>query len=47
MHHDIRQAYKRRLHHLRVQAALRGYNVPPEILMEIEDIERVIKNISM
>lgn len=46
MHADIRQAHKRRLHHLRVQAALRGYSTPPEILLEIEDIERRIKKSS-
>ena len=43
MHPDIRQAHKRRLHCLRVQAALRGYGTPPEILVEIEEIEDIIK----
>jgi hypothetical protein len=45
MHLDIRQAHKRRIRHLRVQAALWGYNTPPEILMEIEDIQALLKSV--
>lgn len=43
MHPDIRQAHEQRLHYLRVEAARKGYSTPPEILMEIEEIEGVIK----
>jgi hypothetical protein len=40
---EIKAAYKRRLKHLQIRAALRGIDTPPEVLIEIEDIERVIK----
>jgi hypothetical protein len=43
MNPDIRQAHKRRLQHLQVQAALRGYDTPPHVLMEIEDIKEYLK----
>ena len=33
---------KRRLHQLRVREARFGFNTPPEVLIEIEDVERVI-----
>ena len=40
---EIKAAYKRRLKHLQIKAALRGIDTPPEVLIEIEDIEKVIK----
>jgi hypothetical protein len=43
LHPDIRQAHKRRLHQLRIQAALMGFSTPPEILIEIEEIQGKIK----
>ena len=36
------QAKKRRLHVLKLEQARKGYNTPPEVLMEIEDLEREI-----
>jgi hypothetical protein len=46
MHPDILQAHKRRLHHLQVQAARMGYDTPPHILMEIEDVKKILKDAS-
>jgi hypothetical protein len=35
-------AHKRRLKHLKTRRALQGVNTPPEILIEIEDIEIIL-----
>lgn len=43
MDSDVKAAYRRRLKLLQIRAALRGIDTPPEVLIEIEDIERVIK----
>lgn len=47
MNSDIRQAYKRRLKCLQLRAALMGINTPPEVLLEIEDIDRLLKKSSI
>lgn len=36
---------KRRLHHLKLQEARKGYSTPPETLIEIEDIEKEIRQL--
>jgi hypothetical protein len=41
-----REAHTRRLIHLKVRRAIQGINTPPEILIEIEDIEGILGNIS-
>jgi hypothetical protein len=46
MNADELKAHLRRLAHLRVRAALQGINTPPEVLIEIEDIESKISNIN-
>ena len=43
MHPEIEAAYQQRLHHLRVKAAMYGLDTPPHVLMEIEDIEGLLK----
>jgi hypothetical protein len=41
-----REAHTRRLIHLKVRRAMQGINTPPEIRMEIEEIEGILGNIS-
>jgi hypothetical protein len=43
MHPNLRQAHKQRLYHLQVQAARMGYETPPHVLMEIEELEGLFK----
>lgn len=45
MHQDIKAALKDRLHLLRVKAATYGFDTPPHVLMEIEDIEGILKKV--
>ncbi len=44
MNQLVRDAHKRRLRYLQIQAALKGISTPPEILIEIADIKTLIKN---
>jgi hypothetical protein len=42
MNKEVQKAYKRRLGKLEIRAAYYGINAPPEVLMEIEDIQEVL-----
>ncbi len=39
---EERKEHERRLKHLRIRAAKQGVNTPPEVLTEIEDIQRLL-----
>src|SRR5262245_58648394 len=41
---EERKAHERRLKHLQVRAALQGISTPPEIAVEIEDIEQKLRS---
>jgi hypothetical protein len=43
MDKNVRKIYKRRLNHLQQRVAYQGIYTPPEVLMEIEDIKRLLK----
>jgi hypothetical protein len=43
VHPQVKDAHKKRLRLLQVEAALKGISAPPEILIEIENIKRFIK----
>jgi hypothetical protein len=43
MHRDELTAHQRRLKLLKVKAAYYGLDCPPHILLEIEDVERLLK----
>jgi len=45
MNGDIIKAYKRRLKCLQLQAAIMGINTPPEVVIEVEDIQLLLKNV--
>jgi hypothetical protein len=44
MNAATKRAYKRRLAILEEQAAYHGIDTSPDIIMEIEDIKRLLKN---
>jgi CheY-like chemotaxis protein len=42
---EIREIKQRRLHLLRAQAALKGTDAPPALIIEIEDLERELEDV--